>query len=139
MFSAPMFSNIFHRFSKNCIAHQLKKPFSKSFFAFFISSVFISIHGFSQDSMQFFNTNSWFRLCFKFLMCITYSSLSCKFATSISLFSNFILPVKKVKQLWRYVDFQDVEHQLPEKLLHIFHHYSFLPNIHWIQMLRQPI
>ena len=49
-FNISMFSNIFQSFSKNWIIHwkhRLKKFFSTSFFAFFLSLVFKSIYGFS--------------------------------------------------------------------------------------------
>ena len=43
-FNISMFSDNFHNFSKNWIIHQ---PFLKSFFAFFVSLVFISACGLS--------------------------------------------------------------------------------------------
>ena len=53
----------------------LKKSFSKSFFAFFLSSVFRSMYGFNQSFLlnlttqcTFFKTNPWFSACFQFFM-----------------------------------------------------------------------
>ena len=93
-----MFSHISHSFSKNCVIHQLKKTF-------LLSSVFISIYGFRQafwlnliTLWTFFQTYLWFNVCFKFLMRITYSVLSCKLATN--LLTNFILSCKTDKSLW---------------------------------------
>ena len=76
----------------------MKKYFPKPFLAFFLSSVFISMYGFYRASWlslmtlsSIFNTNPWFNACFKFLMCITYSVLSCKLAISFSTFTVSIL------------------------------------------------
>ena len=50
------------------------------------------------DSMNFFSKLIDFpNTCCKFLMCITYSFLSCKFATSLSTISIFIRSGKKRK------------------------------------------
>ena len=93
----------FHSFSENGIIHKLKKIF----FASFLRLVFISIYGFSQafwlnlmTLWTFFKTNPWFNAYFKFLMCITYSVLLCKFATGFSTFSIFILSDKNGQSLW---------------------------------------
>ena len=65
-------------------------------------------------------------MCFKFLMCIKYSVLSCKLATCFSTFSISILSGKNGKSYLVRVIFQDIEHQLRENILHHFLHYSFL-------------
>ena len=122
-----MFSNILYSFSKNCIIHQLKKMFFKISFCFFFKSMFIWIYGFRRafwiNSIILwtsFKTNLWFNACFKFLMCITYSVLWCKSATSFSTISIFILSVKMVNHYEVYVIFQDINHQLLENILHHF-------------------
>ena len=53
-----------------------------------------------------------------FFICITYSVLSCKLATSFSIFSIFMYYEIQVT-------FQDIEHQLQENILYHFLHYSF--------------
>ena len=70
-----------------------KNLFQNHFFAFFLSSASISINGFKQAFWlnlmalcTFLNNNTWFNAGFEFLTCITYSSLSCKFAPSFSTF-----------------------------------------------------
>ena len=94
-------------FPKTELFINLKKPFSKSCFAFYLRSVFISIYGFSQafwlnliTLWTFFKANPWFNPCFKFLMCRTYSVLSCKLSTSFLTFSIYILSGKNSKSLW---------------------------------------
>ena len=47
-----------------------------------------------------FSTNPFFDAYFKFIMCVTCSFVSCKFAISFSTFSNFILSGRKGK-LWK--------------------------------------
>ena len=86
----------------------LKKYFSKSFFPFFLSFVFMSMYGLRQDFWlnlmalcTFFETNTWFNTCLKFAMWITYSFLSCMLATHFSTLSIFILSGKRSKSLWR--------------------------------------
>ena len=76
--------------------HQLKKIFFKMIFWFFVSSVLILIYGLNQDFWLnlitlciFFNTSRWFTTRFKFPMCITSLSISCKFGASFSTFSVF--------------------------------------------------
>ena len=59
-------------------------------------------------------------------MCITYSVLTCKLATSFSTSSISILSVKMVNHNEVYVIFQDIEHQLPGNILNHFLQYSFL-------------
>ena len=106
-FNISMFSHVFHSFSENCIIHQLK-----SFYAFFLRSVFNSIHAFSRafwlnviNLWISFKTNPWFSPCFKFLMCIPYSVLSFKLATSFSAFSIFTLSGKNGKSWWSSCNF----------------------------------
>ena len=53
----------------------------------------------------FSKTNPWFNVCFKFLMYIKYSSLSCKFVTSFSIFSIYILSGKRDKSFWSSCNF----------------------------------
>ena len=67
-------------FPKPALFINLKKAFSKSFFVFFFSSVFISMYGFNQDFWLnlmtlciFFKTDSWFSVCCKVLMRTAYS------------------------------------------------------------------
>ena len=105
LYDISVFSHMFHGFFKNCIIHQLIKIFFKIFFfLLFFLAVFISINGFNQAFWlnlmilcTFSNTNPRFDACFKFLMCITYSSLPCKFATSFSTLSVFIISSKNGK------------------------------------------
>ena len=80
--------------------HQLKKIFFKMIFWFFVSSVLILIYGLNQDFWlnlitlcTFFNTSQWFTARFKFLMCITSLSISCKFGASFSTFSIMVVVV----------------------------------------------
>ena len=47
-FLFSILSQISNRFFKNALFIGLERSFSKSFFAFFFSSVFISIHDFNQ-------------------------------------------------------------------------------------------
>ena len=109
-----VFINIicFYVYNETIIHRRKKKPFLKSFFAFILRSVLISIHGFSQafwlklmTFWSFFKTNPWFNAYFKCCMCIKYSTLSCKLATSFSTFLNFVLSGKKSKSLWRLCKF----------------------------------
>ena len=106
-FNISIFSHIFHSFSKNCILIILEKHFWKLSFAFFLRSVFISIYGFSQafwlnliTLWTFSKTNPWFNAYFKFLMCVTYSVLSCKLAACCSTFSIFIISDQNGKSKW---------------------------------------
>ena len=78
--------------------------------------MFISIYGFSQTFWlnliilwTFSKTNSWFNAYFKFLMCIRYSALPCKLATSLSIFSIFIFSGKNGKSLWNSFNFCSVQ------------------------------
>ena len=71
------FITFFMVLPKTALFINLKMYFSKSFFPFFLSSAFISMYGFNQDSWlnlmtlrSFSNTNSRFNVCFKYLMCI---------------------------------------------------------------------
>ena len=132
-----MFSNIFHRFSKICIIHQLKKSSSISFFAFFLRSVFISTYGLSQtfwlnliNLWTFFKTNLLFNSCFKLLLWIIYLVLSCKFDFSIfqafRLFQPSSFRIKMVNHYKVHVIFQDIKHQLQDNILHQYLHSGFL-------------
>ena len=100
----------------------LQKSFSKSCFAFFLKSVFISIYGFSQifwlnliTLWTFFETNLWFNACSKFLMCIAYSVLSCKLATSFSTFQSSFFQVKTVIHHDVHLMFQNIDYQIQKK------------------------
>ena len=73
-------------------------------------------------------TNPWFNASFKFVMCITYSVLSCELAFRFVQFSFFL--VKMVTYYEVHVIFQDTEYQLQENILYHFLHYSFLWNLH---------
>ena len=103
-------------FPKIALFINLKKSFSKSFFFHYFSYVFIWSYNFSKafwlnliTLCTFFNKNPWFGACFKFLICVTYSFLSCKLAKT---FSNFILSGKNVNHCEGYVVFQDIENQV---------------------------
>ena len=111
-FNISMFSRIYMVFPKTSLFINLKKPVSKSFFDFFLRSLFMSIYDFNRafclnliTPCKFFKNNPWCNACFKFLMCITYSVLSCKLATSFSNFSIFFLSGKKGKSFWRSCNF----------------------------------
>ena len=78
------------------------------------------------DYMHFFQSNLWLHACFKFLMCITYSVLSCKLATSFSTVLIFILPGKKLNHCQGYVNSQKIKQQIQGNILHQYHHGSFL-------------
>ena len=129
-----MFSNTSHSFfQKITLFINTKKYFSKLFFAFFLRSVFISIYCFSQafwlnviTLWTFLKINPGFDFCFKFLICIIYSVLSLKLATSFSASSVFVLSGKMVNYQEIQVIFNNIEHQLWENILHHFLHYSFL-------------
>ena len=54
-------------------------------------------------------------------MCITYLALSCKLATRFEFFN-----VKTKNDCGGHVIFQDIEHQLREKILDNFLHYNVL-------------
>ena len=127
LFTFPHVSHVSsHIFSKKCMIHQLKRPFSKSFFAFLLRSLLISIC-FSPNILikidHFLNfsleTNPWFDAYFDFLTSIIYSFLLYKLAIS----STFILSGKNGKSLWSHVFCQDIEHW--ENFLCYFIHYSF--------------
>ena len=68
----------------------------------------------------FFGSNPWFNACFKNIMEITYSFLSCKFPWSFSTFSIFILSGKLVNDCEGYVNFQDIQCQLKISLITFF-------------------
>ena len=70
-------------------------------------------------------------------MCITYSVLSCKLATSFSNFSIFIFSGKMVNQYEICVIFEDIEHQPQENILYYFLHYNFLCSFHKVEKYHQ--
>ena len=74
----------------------------------------------------FFNTNPWFNVCFKFLMCITHSSSSFGFISSFSSFLIFIVWGKGVNHCGSYVKFPNIQYQLQEIILCYFRYYSLL-------------
>ena len=76
--------------------------------------------------MSFLKTNPLFNACFEILMCIKYSVLFCKLATSFSPFSISFILVKTANHYEVDVMFQVIEHQLQENILHHFLHYSVL-------------
>ena len=125
-------SHIFHEFS--CIISNSNiKSLSKSFCAFFLRFVFISIYYFNQafylniiTLCSLFKTNPWFNACFKFLMCTTYSVLSCKLVTSFWTFSIFILTGKNGKSLWRLCTFSGYSTLTSRKYLYHFLQNNFL-------------
>ena len=85
----------------------LKKFFSHSFCAFFLSSVFMLIYDFNQSFWinwialcTFFSFNPWFNACFKALIWIIYFSLSSILQIRFSTFSTFFLSGKNGKSLW---------------------------------------
>ena len=57
-------------------------------------------------------------------MCITYSVLSYKLATSFSSFTSF--QIKKTNHYEVHIIFENIEHQLEENIFHHFLHYNFL-------------
>ena len=87
-------------FSKTALFISLKK----SFFAFFLSSVLISMYVFNHASWlnkitlcTFCNTNPWFDACCKFYFWITYSFSSFNLTTSFWTYLIFTLSSKKGK------------------------------------------
>ena len=91
-------------FPKNALFISLKKSFSKSFFAFFHSFVFISMYDFSKATLinlitlcSFFKTNPWYNACFKLILWIIIRFFYVN--KSFSIFSIFILSGKKGKSL----------------------------------------
>ena len=96
-------------------------------------SVSIPMYSFNQASWlnlialwTFFNTNPLFNPCFTFLMCITYSFLLCKSATSFSTYTIFIISGKRVNHYTVYAILQDIEHQLQKSIFHDYLNCSFL-------------
>ena len=113
-------------FPKTALFMNLKKSFSKPSFCFFLRSVFISIYGFSQafwlnviTLWTLVKSNPWLNACFKFLMCLTYSVLSCKLAQAFRVF-QFSFLVKMVNNYQVHVIFQYIEHHLQENILYSF-------------------
>ena len=100
-------------FTKTAFFFNLKKIFFKINFCFFVSDpcsyqymVLVKLFWLSLIILcTFFNIHQWFNTCLKFLICITYSSLSSKFATSFSAFPIFILSDEKGKSLRRLCTF----------------------------------
>ena len=102
-FNISLFFHVFHRFSKTAWNINFKKIFFKITFCFFLRSVFMSIYDFNQVFCQnltiickFFKNNPSFNAYFKFLMCITYSVLPWKLATSYLTFLIFMYSGKKL-------------------------------------------
>ena len=87
-------------FPKTALFINLKHFFFKIIFCF-LSSIFVYEHAL----WTFLKSNLWFNAYLKFLMCITYSVLLCKLATSFSTFSIFILSGKNGKSLWSSCNF----------------------------------
>ena len=79
------------------------------------------------DKYFFFNTESWLKTCFKFLMLITCSVLSCKLATSFSIFQLSLFQLKMVNDCEVYVNFLGTEYQpqKKKKKKKKFLHYNF--------------
>ena len=77
-----------------------------------------------------FNTNPWFNACFKFLMCITYSVLSCKLAISFSTFTVSILLGQRVYHYDAHAVLLDIQPQVQENILLYYLHFSFLLNLY---------
>ena len=59
-----------------------------------------------------FSSNQWFNASFKFLICLTYSVLSCRLAPRFWLFQFLSFQAKRVNQCEDYVTFRDSEHQV---------------------------
>ena len=59
-------------------------------------------------------------------MCITYSVLSCKLATSFRVFQFSFFEVETAIHYVSHAIFQDTEHQLRENILHHSLHFNFL-------------
>ena len=137
-FYISMLSHIFHSFSKTELLINLKKSFSKSFFAFFLRSVFISIYGFSQEFWlnwislwTFFNTNLWFNACFKFLCVYHIWFYHINYLQAFRLFKISFFQIKSVNHYDVIVFFQDNEHWHQWNILHDFPHYKFfMKNFH---------
>ena len=90
-----MFSHIFQGFSKSCIVN-LKKYISKSFFVFYLSSLFISMYGLTLCNV--FISNPWFNVCFNFFMHIEFF-----FYHASWLHTNFLIFIyssKNGKSFW---------------------------------------
>ena len=66
-------------------------------------------------------------------MCITNSILSCKLATSSWFFESSFFQVKMVNHYEVHVHFEDIKHQLHEKIFRHFLHYKSLGNLHEIE------
>ena len=118
-------------FLKTELFTKLKNIFRNQFFAFLLSSLFVSINGFNQafwlnlmTLCTFSSTNPWLNACFKFVICITHSSLSWKFATNFSTSPIFIPSGQNCKFCEGYVNFLGIGHQLQQNILrHFLHHF----------------
>ena len=95
-------TSLFINFNKT----KQKKWYWKSYFAFLLNSVFISMCGFNQVSWlnlnilcTFFKTKPWFNVCVKFFMCITYLFSLYNLVRSFPAFSIFICSDKEGKSL----------------------------------------
>ena len=131
-FYISVFSSIFHSFPKTDLFIGLKKSFSRSFFGCFSWLGILSISGCFSHAFWlnlitlciFFNASPWFKACSKFPIWITYSVFSCKLATRFFQFSFF--QTKIADRFEFYVNFQGIEYQLQENILHNFLYYNFL-------------
>ena len=130
MFVASLMSLCFLTFPiaflKTVLFISFKNDFSKPYFAFFLSPMFISIYGFNQAFRlnlmilcNFSKTYPSFNACFKFRLFMIYSFLSCKFGTSFSTFSFSYFQIKGVNHCKGYVNCHDIEHQLQENIIFI--------------------
>ena len=121
-FNIYVFYYIFHSFFKNCISYQLKKNIFKVIF--FLRPTLISIYGFSQAFwLILIKTNPWFNVCFKFILCITYSDFSSK----LQAFKMSFLCGKSAKSLrCSCTAAEYTEHQLLTNIHHHFFLYRYL-------------
>ena len=113
------FFHIFHSFSKTALLISLKKSFSKSFFTFFLTSVFMSMYGFNQafwlnlmTLCTFFKTNLWFNTCCKFLMWITYFFYHTSWLKDFWLSQFFFSQAKRINHWEDHTTFHHIKHQL---------------------------
>ena len=116
----------------------LKKIFFKIIFCIF-SKLCVQCMILAKILCTFFEPNSSFNACFEFFMWITYSYLSCKSATSFSVFSIFIVSGKKSKLLWRLGIFSGYWTSASIIILYRYLHYRLLGKLYWTEMNLLPL
>ena len=110
-------------FPKTALFTCLEKSFSKSFFAFFLSSVFISMYVFNKASWLNLISLLWILIYLWILICMTYFFYHASWLQVFQLFQFSLFQIKRVNQYGVHVIFQDTEHHLQAN---IFHHYLLL-------------